>query len=261
MNSGKGKTALVTGATSGIGRELAYIHAQCGGNLILVSCEGNKLDQTRKDLEERYKVSVFCVEKSLCGAAAAKEIYKEVSDAGLTVDYLVNDAGLDGFGICPEKSESLPMIDLNIISLVSLTRLFVPDFVKQGHGRILNISSTAWMIPDSMQETYLATKAFVNYFSIAMSGELADTDITVTSLVPVMENDRGRMGTGMQELLHIKRGYSPKRVAMSGYKAMLNGKMHAYSSISSQRSPTELPVPTISRKAMSFGVRKMQEIF
>lgn len=130
------KTALITGASSGIGKEFAIIHAEKGGDLILVARSGDKLNALKKDLEEKHKVNVFVIQKDLTQPNAAQEIYKQTQDAGLKIDYLINNAGFGGLGKFHERAlaDDLSMINLNISVLTALTHYFLQDFVKNNQG-------------------------------------------------------------------------------------------------------------------------------
>ncbi len=127
------KTALITGASSGIGKEFARIHASKGGNLVIVARRENKLLELKKELEKKYKVKVMIIVKDLSKPESASEIYDEVKATGVEVDYLINNAGFGGRGKFHEREweQDLAMINLNVIALTTLTRLFLPDFVKK----------------------------------------------------------------------------------------------------------------------------------
>lgn len=150
------KTALITGASSGIGKEFAHIHAEKGGNLIIVARSEDKLNALKKELEEKYKIKVFVIQKDLTNAKAAKEIHQQVQEAGLKVDYLINNAGFGGLGKFNEREleHDLSMIELNIVALTALTHYFLRDFTKVNAGKILNVSSTASLMPGPFQAVY-----------------------------------------------------------------------------------------------------------
>lgn len=180
------KIALITGASTGIGKELSKIHAEKGGDLIIVARSEDKLNELKKELEEKYKINVFVISMDLTKPNAAKEIYEQVQIAGLKVDYLINNAGFGGLGKFNERELELDiqMINLNISVLTALTHYFLQDFVKNNEGKILNVSSTASLLPGPLQAVYYATKAYVTSFSNAISEELHDTNVMVTNLMP-----------------------------------------------------------------------------
>ncbi|PKP00754.1 MAG: short-chain dehydrogenase, partial [Bacteroidetes bacterium HGW-Bacteroidetes-9] len=163
------KTILITGASSGIGKEIANIHAERGGDLVIVARSKDKLDQLKAELESKHSVKVTVIVKDLGLPDAPKEIYDEVKKTGIEIDYLVNNAGFGGLGKFHQREweQDLAMINLNIVALTALTRLFLPDFVKRNSGRILNVSSTASLMPGPLQAVYFASKAYVTSFSNA----------------------------------------------------------------------------------------------
>ena len=144
------KTALITGASSGIGKELAKIHASRGGHLIIVARSGDQLQLLKEELENQYSISVLVIEKDLTNYHATQEIYDQVKAAGIQVDYLINNAGFGGIGKFHERdwAQDQNMILLNITALTHLCRLFIPDFIERNEGKILNVSSTASLYVD-----------------------------------------------------------------------------------------------------------------
>ncbi len=180
------KTALITGASSGIGKELARIHAHQGGDLVIVARSGDKLNELKKELEEKYSIKVTAIVKDLGLPNAPKELYDEVKVAGIKVDYLVNNAGFGLIGTFHELDleRQVAMMNLNMTSLTVLTHLFLKDFVKEGFGKILNVSSTASFQPGPGQAIYFATKSFVQFLSNALWEECRGTGVTITNLMP-----------------------------------------------------------------------------
>ncbi len=149
MSSQKGKTALITGASSGIGKELAFIHAEQGGDLVIVARSESALEQLKSDLEKKYSVTVTVIVKDLSKQESAQELYNEIKAQNIRVNYLINNAGFGGRGKFHEREweQDLAMINLNIVALTALTRFFLPEMVKRNEGRILNVSSTASFMP------------------------------------------------------------------------------------------------------------------
>ncbi len=131
------KTALITGASSGIGKEFAHIHAEQGGDLVIVARREDKLNALKTELEKKYGVKVMVIAKDLTLPEAASEIYEEVKQAGVEVNYLINNAGFGGRGKFYERAweQDLAMLNLNIVALTALTRFFLPDFVKRNEGK------------------------------------------------------------------------------------------------------------------------------
>jgi short-subunit dehydrogenase len=222
------KTALITGASGGIGYELAYIHAKQGGNVVLVARSKDKLEQIKKDLENNYKVSAYIIAKDLSLKDSPKEVYDEVIKNQITVDYLINNAGFGEFGFFNnndwKKIEG--MINLNITALTHLTKLFVNDMVKRNNGKIMNVASTAAFQPGPTMAIYYATKAYVLSFSEAISNELKNTGVTVTALCPGPTSSGFQEASSMQESRLVKGRIlaTSKEVAQYGYNSMLKSK-------------------------------------
>jgi len=256
------KTALITGASTGIGKELALIHAKNGGGLVIVARSEDKLLQLKKEIEQQYSVKVTVIPRDLTTANAAVEIYQTVKNSGIEIDYLINNAGFGGLGKFHERAleDDLAMINLNIIALTSLTRLFLPDFVKRNSGKILNVSSTASLMPGPLQAVYFATKAYVTSFSNAISEELHDTNITVTNLMPgATETEFGRV-SGMDKTAMFKDTASAYTVALDGYNGMLKGKLNVTSGLSTMQKIMMASIPFSPKKMVLKMTRQMQGV-
>ena len=219
--------ALITGASSGIGKELARVHAWEGGDLVLVARRKKELEALKKELEEGFGIKVKVIAKDLTEPHATKEIYLELAKEKIEVDYLINNAGFGGIGKFYEQDWSLDeaMIKLNIMALTSLTRYFLPDFVKRNEGRILNVSSTASLFPGPLQAVYYASKAYVSSFSMAIAEELRGTKVTVTTLMPGATETEFGEKSGMNKTRLFKKTFSAKMVAEEGYHAMKKGQL------------------------------------
>lgn len=226
-------TALITGASSGIGKEFARIHASKGGNLVIVARRKELLDELKSEIEEEYGVDVSVIVKDLSDINAPMEIYNEVKSLGIEIDYLINNAGFGGRGYFHQRewSKDLSMIQVNVLALTTLTRLFLPDFVKKKSGKILNISSTASLIPGPMQAVYYATKAYVTSFSNALSQELSNTEVTVTSLLPGATETEFAKISDMDKTNMFKKAFSAHEVALKGYEAMESGKLNVMAGV------------------------------
>ena len=256
------KTALVTGASSGIGKELSRIHAEKGGDLVIIARSKNKLVELKKELEKNHKINVFVIQKDLTKPDAAKEIYEEVKNAGLKVDYLINNAGFGGLGKFNERelAQDIQMIQLNIVALTTLTHYFLQDFVKHNKGRVLNVSSTASLMPGPLQAVYYATKAYVTSFSNAITEELHDTNITVTNLMPGATKTEFGKVSGMDKTKLFKKPVSARSVAEDGYKGMLKGKLNVISGLTLSQKLMTIILPFIPKKSLLKQVRQMQEV-
>ena len=222
------KTALITGSTSGIGYELAYIHAKQGGSIVLVARSKDKLEQIKKDLENNYNINAYVIEKDLSIKDSAKDVYDEIMKNNITVDYLINNAGFGDFGFFNDSDwgKLERMINLNITALTQLTKLFISDMIKQGSGRILNVASTAAFQPGPTMAVYYATKAYVLSFSEAINNEVSSNGITVTTLCPGPTKSGFQKVASLQESRLVKGRIlaTSKEVAEYGYNAMLKGK-------------------------------------
>lgn len=221
------KVALITGASSGIGREFARIHSANGGDLVMIARREDKLNELKQELEKKHNAKVKVIAKDLTLPQAPIEIYNEVKDAGIEVDYIINNAGFGGRGYFHERQMELDlqMIQVNIVTLTTLTRLFLPDFVKGNKGKILNVSSTAALIPGPLQAVYYASKAYVLSFSNAIAQELHATKVTVTALLPGATETEFAKTSDMSNTSIFAKTVSPKSVAQAGYDAMLKGEL------------------------------------
>ena len=256
------KTALITGASSGIGKEFAKIHAENGGDLIIVARSENNLNELKNELEASYGTHVLVIQKDLTQANASKEIYEQVKSSGIHVNYLINNAGFGGLGKFNEREleQDLSMIQLNITALTSLTHYFLQDFIKYNEGKILNVSSTASFMPGPLQAVYFATKAYVTFFSNAISEELKDTNITVTNLMPgATESQFGKV-SGMDKTAMFKKTASARSVAQDGYNGMLNGELDVISGLSFMQKAMISMIPFTPKKILLSQVKKMQEV-
>jgi len=221
-------TALITGASNGIGLELAKVHASKGGDLVLVARNKSKLDELKIALEKQYNISVLTIAKDLSLPNAAMEIYEETTKKDIHVDYLINNAGFGDFGMFVETdwNKELQMINLNITTLTLFTKLYLQDMVKRRSGKIMNVASTAAFQPGPTMAVYCATKAYVLSFSEAVSNEVSDKGITITSLCPGATETGFKTAAALDEskLFKDKKLPTAKEVAEYGYAAMIKGK-------------------------------------
>jgi uncharacterized protein len=221
-------TALITGASNGIGLELAKAHASNGGDLVLVARNITKLEELKAELEKQYKVKVYNICKDLSALNAALEVYEETKKQKIEIDYLINNAGFGDFGMFVDLdwSKQLQMINLNITTLTHFTHLYLKDMVKRKSGKIMNVASTAAFQSGPTMAVYYATKAFVLSFSEAIDNEVSDKGVTVTALCPGATESGFQVAAAMEESALVKGKKLPtsKEVAIYGYKAMLKGK-------------------------------------
>lgn len=221
-------TALITGASGGIGLELAMLHAELGGDLVLVARSGAKLEALQSELERRYPIRVHTIVSDLSQPDASMAVYEAVRQQDIIVDYLINNAGFGDFGYFSETDwqKEAQMISLNIIALTQLTKLFIGDMVLRRSGKIMNLASTASFQPGPFMSVYFATKAYVLHFSEAIAFELRSKGITVTALCPGPTESGFQAAAAMEEsrLFKGKKLPTAKQVAAYGYRAMMQGK-------------------------------------
>lgn len=254
--------ALITGASSGLGKEFATIHASQGADVIIVARRKEKLNSLKKEIENTYGTKVMVIAKDLTLPSAPQEIYDELKAGRIQVDYLINNAGFGGHGKFHERAweKDLSMINLNVIALTALTRLFLPDFVKRNSGRILNVSSTASFMPGPLQAVYFATKAYVTFFSNAIAEELYDTNITVTNLMPGATETEFAQTSGMDKTDLFQNTVSAHSVAQDGYDGMLKGKLDVVSGLTFSQKIMMKSIPFTPKKMLLKQIRKMQEV-
>ena len=224
--SPNGRTALVTGASSGIGRELSRLLAADGYNLVLVARNGHKLEELAAELGRAGKINVTVLAKNLSDPAAPDEIFKAMQAQSITIDVLINNAGFGAHGPFAQSvwADEMGMLQVNAITLTRLTKLFLPGMIERGAGKIMNVGSTGSFGPGPSMAVYCATKAYVLSFSEALASELKGTGVTVTALCP------GVTFTGFQARANVENirmlrggGMSARQVAEIGYKAMKRG--------------------------------------
>ncbi|MGM9632669.1 MAG: SDR family NAD(P)-dependent oxidoreductase [Eubacteriales bacterium] len=222
------KTALITGASCGLGLSFVNIFAADGYDLVLVARNGDKLNEIKANVEKKHGVSVLVVPKDLCAPDACREVYEATKSAGLHVDVLVNNAGFGDFGefYKSDLSKQTRMVSLNCTALMELCHLYLPDMVKKGNGNILNVDSIAAFQAGPLMSVYYATKAFVLSFSQALSVELKKTGVKVTALCPgpIKTNFEDSAQLGESGLFKNLKVWDPDTVARFGYKKMKQGK-------------------------------------
>jgi len=221
------RTVLITGASSGIGLELAHLFAHDGYRLVLVARSRGALRELGDELQARYSVQVRISPKDLAHPASPGELYQELQEAGIVLDVLVNNAGFGGNGpfLTTEWNNEAEMIQVNITALTHLTKLFLPQ-VRAREGKVLNVASVAAFLPGPFMAVYYASKAYVLSFSEALAEELNGTGTTVTCLCPgpVETNFQKRAGTATTGLARGPLLVEAREVARAGYEGMKQGK-------------------------------------
>lgn len=255
------QTALITGASSGIGLELAKVFAKDHHNLVLVARGADKLTKVADELQRQFGISAKAVPLDLSAGAAPQFLFDQLQREGIVIDILVNNAGYAVFGGFTKNptEEELGQIHLNITALTHLTKLFVGPMLERRSGRILNVASTAGFQPGPLMAVYYATKAYVISFSEALANELKGTGVTVTCLCPGVTDTgfQGRAGTENTLLFRALRPMAAKTVARDGYRGLMAGKTLVISGFrnwllaeSLRISPRKL-VTAVSRKLLN----------
>jgi uncharacterized protein len=231
MQKEVGKSAaLITGASSGIGLELAKLFAADGNNVVLVARTREKLDRLARELETQHAIRATVISSDLALPSAPEEIYRTTQEAGINIEFLVNNAG---FGIRKsfEKTDLkdiLEMVQVNIAAVTHLTRLLLPEMLARGRGKILNVASTAAFQPGPWMAVYYATKAYVLSFSEALHHELLPFGIGVTALCPGPTQTGFQKRAGSDDATMMKSKImaklDAKKVAEKGYSGMLKNK-------------------------------------
>jgi len=254
------RTVLITGASGGIGYELAKLFAHDHHDLVLVARSGPKLTQFAAELQSQFGVAVKTVPLDLAATPAPKFLFDQLQREGIAVDVLVNNAAYGKHGALAEipLEENLGQIHLNITALTHLTWLFLGPMLERRKGKILNVASTAGFQAGPMMAVYYATKAYVISFSEALANELKGSGVTVTCLCPGA-TDTGfqkRAGTENSILFKKFRPMDAKSVALDGYRALMAGKTLRISGVhnrlltESQRLAPRRLVTVISRRIL-----------
>ena len=237
------ETVLITGASSGIGLELARLFAADKSNLVLVARSQDKLETLAQELR-RDGVQVLVLPKDLTDPAAPQEIFDHLTSQGIAVDVVVNNAGFGAIGSVADLpvERQLDMIQVNVTALTHLTRLFLPGMIERGRGGILNVGSTAGFQPGPNMAVYYATKAFVLSFTEALAEELVGSGIKVTCLAPGATATGFGADSGMESPSCSGSGtMDAKTVAQVGYRGFRRGKV--------------IVIPGLKNKLGAFAVR------
>lgn len=221
------KTALITGASSGIGLELAHLFAQDGYRLVLVARNRGALRELGDELQSRYDTTVRVSPKDLAHPASPAELYQELQEAGIVLDVLVNNAGfgLAGPFLKNPWADEAEMLQVNVAALTQLTKLFLPQ-IRAREGKVMNVASTAAFQPGPFMAVYYASKAYVLSFSEALAEELRGTGTTVTCLCPgpVKTNFQKRAYLKGTAMINSPLTVDVREVARIGYEGLKQGK-------------------------------------
>ena len=227
----KHKTALITGASGGLGFEFAKILAKKKYNLVLVARNEGKLYSIKNELESKYGIDVNVCAANLSKVDAALDVFNYTLERDIAIDVLINNAGFGDSGSFADSDwqKQYEMVQLNVIALMQLTHCFLNTMIEQGHGKILNMSSVAAFSAGPYMSIYYATKDFVRSFSEAVAEEVKGTGVTVTAFCP------GPTATGFEQAASMDKGSTMFRkaakaedVAKGGIRAMMRGKVLSY---------------------------------
>ena len=224
--SAEGQTTLITGASGGIGLELATVCAEHGMELVLVARNREGMEIIARNLKEKYNVNAFIIDQDLSKTGGAAKVADIIHEKGIEIDVLINNAGFGQSGAFSNSDlkRTQEMMQVNMVTLTQLTRLLLPAMVRRGKGRILNVASTAAFLPGPFMAVYYATKAYVLSFSEALADELRKTGVTVTALCPGPTQTRFSAEAKMQDSRLFNRTLSAREVAEAGYSGMMKGK-------------------------------------
>ncbi len=218
------KTALVTGASAGIGRELAKEFAKADYNLVLVARTKDKLEQLAQEIKETNDVDILALQKDLLAKDSPQEIYDDLKEQGIRVDCLVNNAGFGNYGEFAKADikKEIASIQLNIVALTELTWLFMQDMLELNQAEILNVASTAAFFSGPYMAVYYATKNYVLAFGEALSEELKGTGITISTLCPGPTYSAFQATANMEnsKLVKGKKMMTSAEVAQIGFKGL-----------------------------------------
>lgn len=255
------KTALITGASSGIGLELVRLFARDGWNVVLVARSEGKLREIAASVEKDLGVIATVMAADLAQPESPSRVAKQLREEGIEIDALVNNAGYGVGGVFMEtdlKTE-LEMIQVNIAALTELTKLFLPAMVARRSGHILNVASTAAFQPGPLMAVYYATKAYVLSFSEAIADEVRESGVTVTALCPGPTETGFAAAAKMEtsRLFKLFKPATPADVARAGYEGMKHGRRVVIPGMRNKLMAQSVRVSP--RRLVTMIVRKMQE--
>jgi uncharacterized protein len=253
--------AVITGASSGIGRELADLFARDGYDLVLVARRRDALESLARSLTERYGVACDAFPADLARRLDREHLAARVRSIDDRIDALVNNAGIGTHGYFHETDleRELEIVDVNVAALTHLTKLVLPGMLSRRHGRIINVSSVAAFQPGPLMAVYYASKAYVQSFSEALAEEVAGTGVTVTTLCPGPTVTEFHAQAGIHP--HAPAGGAPlmtsREVAEAGYRGAKDGKRVVIAGF--RNKAIVLANRVLSRRRMTRIVRRLQE--
>jgi len=254
------RTALITGASSGIGLEFAVILARQGFDLVLVARSRTSLAALAERLREEHAVRVDVFACDLSSTATADRLFHELLEQNITIDVLINDAGfaMQGPFVDNDESNLVDMLQVNIVALTQLTRAFLPGMVKRGHGRILNLASIGSFMPGPLMASYFASKAYVLSLSEALANELRGTGVTVTALCPGPTRTKFAQRARLSDTKAFRGTLmEASDVAREGFEAMMKGKTVLITGFKMRMQM--FPTPLVPRRLLAMFARQYHE--
>jgi short-subunit dehydrogenase len=223
------KNVLITGATSGIGYELAKRFAEEGYNLVLVARNKENLKKTGREMQAISGIiTVYLIAVDLFERDAAKEIYNETKKLGITIHVLVNNAGQGEWGLftTTDLDRDISIVELNVISVISLTKYYLREMIDRNEGKILILASSISKVPSPYMAVYAATKSFVLSFAEALAEEVSETNVTITALQPdATDTDFFHKAKAENSVIYKEKALvPPEEVAVAGFRGMINGE-------------------------------------
>lgn len=253
--------ALITGSYGGLGRCFVKLHAEKGGDLILVGRSSEKLEEQAKEVSKEYNVTAHTIAVDLSLQDAAQQIYDTCKENGWDVDIIINNAGFGGQGdFARERTmeQDMSMIAVNIETPTRILKLFLNEMISRGSGKVLNVSSTASVMPGPLQAVYYATKAYLTSWSNSLWRELKGTGVTVTALMPgAMQTGFANAG-GLSDTKLFSNAVKPDGVAKAGYEGMLKGKLNVIAGLPGWQRPMIALASLFPKKTMLDFVYRQQ---
>ena len=254
-------TALITGASSGIGREFARLLAARQHDLVLVARGERELSELARRLRAQFGSNIVSLSVDLSSPSAAPQIHDYLLKHCIEIAALINNAGFATRGAFADSDlpTELAMVQVNIISLMHLTRLLLPQMIQRKHGRILNVSSICAFLPGPLMAAYFASKAFVLSFSEALANELKGSGVTVTTLCPgpTRTNFCARAGLTRTKAFQCPL-MEPEQVARIGISAMMKGRRLVIAGFRNRMRM--LAVRFVPRGLLAYFARKYHEV-
>lgn len=254
-------TALITGPYGGLGTCFVEIHAERGGDLILVGRSQKKLDAQAEETHKKYGTEVRTIAAYLSKPEAVQTIYDACRQMGILPDILIDNAGFGGQGgfACKRTMEQdMQMIAVNAETSTHILKLFPPDMIGRGSGKVLNVSSTAAVMPGPLQAACYATKAYMTSFSNALWRELKDTDVTLARLMPGAMLTGFANAGGLADAAFFSRAMTPRPVAQAGYDGMLKGEFNVTADLVGAQKAFLPLSPLMPKKMLMDNVYSMQ---